>query len=123
GLGLPVRRLEDPRLLTGRGRFTDNIAPRDALHVHFLRSPYPHARLGRIDTTAAREVPGVVAVFTGADAADEVGHLPALSEIKGPDGQRHREPERPSMATGRVRYAGEIVAMVVARTLDAARDA
>ncbi len=123
GLGVSVKRLEDGRLLTGQGRFTDNIAARDALHVHFLRSLYAHARLGRIDTAAAQDMPGVVAVFTGIDAAGEVGHLPALSEIKGPDGQRHREPVRPSIATDRVRYTGEIVAMVVAATLDAARDA
>ena len=123
GLGLPAKRLEDRRLLTGNGRFTDNLAPRDALHVHFLRAPYAHARLGRIDAAAARAAPGVVAVLTGADAAGEVGHLPAISEIKGTDGQRHREPHRPSMAVDRVRHAGEIVAMVVAETLDQARDA
>jgi carbon-monoxide dehydrogenase large subunit len=123
GLGAPVTRLEDARLLTGRGRFTDNIAARDALHVHFLRSPYAHARLNGIEAQAARAAPGVVAVFTGADAAGEVGHLPAISEIKGTDGQRHREPEHLAMAPDRVRYAGEIVAMVVAATLEQARDA
>jgi carbon-monoxide dehydrogenase large subunit len=123
GLGAPVKRLEDRRLLTGRGRFTDNLAPRDALQVHFLRAPHAHARLSRIDAVAARAAPGVVAVFIGADAAGEIGHLPAISEIKGSDGQRHREPYRPSLATDHVRYAGEIVAMVVARTLDQARDA
>lgn len=123
GLGIPVRRLEDPRLLRGEGRFTDNLAPRDALHVCFLRSPHAHARLGRIEATAARAAPGIIAVFAGADAAGDVGHLPAISEIKGRDGQRHREPERPAMATGRVRHVGEIVAMVVADTLERARDA
>ncbi|TXL70301.1 xanthine dehydrogenase family protein molybdopterin-binding subunit [Vineibacter terrae] len=123
GLGAPVKRLEDARLLTGQGRFTDNLAARDALHVYFLRSPHAHARLARIDTQAATAAPGVAAVLTGADAAGEVGHLPAISEIKGLDGLRHREPLRPSLACGRVRYAGEIVAMVVARSLAQARDA
>ncbi|HKU98021.1 MAG TPA: molybdopterin cofactor-binding domain-containing protein, partial [Vineibacter sp.] len=123
GLGIPAKRLEDPRLLTGRGRFTENLAGRDALHVYFLRSPYAHARLTRIDTETARAAPGVVAVLTGADADGEVGHLPAISEIKGIDGERHREPQRPSIAVDRVRYAGEIVAMVVAPSLDQARDA
>jgi carbon-monoxide dehydrogenase large subunit len=123
GLGIPLRRLEDSRLLTGRGRFTDNVAGRDGLHVHFLRSPHAHARITRIDTAVARGMPGVQAVLTGADAAGEVGHLPAIAEIKGADGQRHREPQRPSMATDRVRHVGEIVAMVVAGSLDQARDA
>jgi len=123
GLGAPVKRLEDARLLTGRGRFTENLVGRDALHVYFLRSPYAHAQLTRIDTETARAAPGVVAVLTGADAAGEVGHLPAISEIKGIDGKRHHEPERPSIAVDRVRFAGEIVAMVVAQSLDQARDA
>lgn len=123
GLGVSVTRLEDARLLTGRGRFTDNIAEREALHVYFLRSPHAHAHLVRIDTAAARGVAGVRAVLTGTDAADAVGHLPAIAEIKGIDGQRHREPLRPSIATDRVRHVGEIVAMVVADTLELARDA
>ena len=121
GIGAPVKRLEDARLLTGGGRFTDNIADRDALHVLFLRSPHAHARIVRIDAEAARAAAGVVAVFTGGDV--DVGHLPALRTIDGADGQPSREPRRRLIATDRVRHVGEIVAMVIAQSLDQARDA
>ncbi len=121
GIGAPVKRLEDARLLTGRGRFTDNIADREALHVLFLRSPHAHARIVRIDAGAARSAAGVVAVFTGGDV--DVEHLPALRTIDGADGQPSREPRRRLIATDRVRHVGEIMAMVVAQSLDQARDA
>jgi aerobic carbon-monoxide dehydrogenase large subunit len=123
-LGQSVLRREDQRLLTGGGRYAENTAPRDARAVLFVRSPHAHARLAGIDKSAALASPGVVAVYTAEDtAADRLGHLPAISEIKDADGNRHREPAHLPMAVGKVRHVGDIVAMIVAQTLDQARDA
>ncbi len=122
GLGQPLRRLEDPRLLTGMGRFAADRLPEGCLHAVFLRSPHAHAALRGVEVAAARAMPGVVAVLTGAETA-ALGHNPAATEVFGPDGARHIEPRRPVMATDRLRHVGEIVAMVVARSLAEARDA
>ncbi|MES2710001.1 MAG: molybdopterin cofactor-binding domain-containing protein, partial [Pseudomonadota bacterium] len=122
GLGVPLRRSEDHRLLTGQGRYTTDVAAPGALHAVFLRSPYAHAEIRGVDADAARAMPGVAAVITAAEAAS-LGHNPAVSEIFGVDGARHIEPPRPPIATGKVRHVGEIVAMVVADTLEGARDA
>ena len=124
GLGQPLRRMEDPRLLTGGGRFAADRAPAGALQALFVRSPHAHARIARIDADAARALPGVVAVYTAADSvAAGLGHNPCLVEIFGADGRRHAEPPRLPISPDRVRHVGEIVAMVVAETIDAARDA
>jgi carbon-monoxide dehydrogenase large subunit len=123
-LGQSIVRREDLRFLTGRGRYTDDTAPTGALAVLFVRSPHAHARLHGIDTAAALESPGVAAVYTADDlVADKVGHLPAISEIKDEAGNRHREPQHLPMPPGKVRHVGDIVAMIVAGTLDQARDA
>jgi carbon-monoxide dehydrogenase large subunit len=122
GLGAPLRRLEDPRLLTGGGRYTASLPAPGALAVVFLRSPHAHARILGIDAADARALPGVVAILTGEDTAS-LGHNPAVSEIRDAAGRRHIEPHRPAMAQASVRHVGEIVAMVVAETLAAARDA
>ena len=98
--------------------------PPETLAVLFVRSPHAHARIAGIDKKAASASPGVVAVYTAEDsAADKLGHLPAISEIKDEAGNRHREPAHLPMAVGKVRHVGDIVAMVVADTLDRARDA
>src|SRR5262245_43799747 len=123
-LGQPILRREDGRFLTGCGRYADNTAPRDALAVLFVRSPHAHARLAAIDKEAAAASPGVVAIYTAEDlVADKVGHLPAISEIKDAAGNRHREPQHLPMPPGKVRHVGDIAAMIVAGTLDQARDA
>jgi len=123
-LGQPIARREDRRFLTGRGRYAENTAPAGALVVLFVRSPHAHARIGGIDKAAALASPGVAAVYTADDvAADKLGHLPAISEIKDEAGNRHREPPHLPMPIGKVRHVGDIVAMVVADTLDQARDA
>jgi carbon-monoxide dehydrogenase large subunit len=117
-------RREDRRFLTGKGRYTDNTAPADALAVFYVRSPHAHARIVGIDTEAALASPGVAAVYTAKDtAADKLGHLPAISEIKDPEGNRHREPAHLPMPVGKVRHVGDIVAMIAADTMDHARDA
>ena len=123
-LGQPILRREDQRFLTGRGRYADSTAPPDALAILFVRSPHAHARLARIETAAALALPGIAAIYTADDlVADNVGHLPAISEIKDEAGNRHREPRHLPMPPGKVRHVGDIVAMVAAETLDQARDA
>ncbi|MBR0655917.1 xanthine dehydrogenase family protein molybdopterin-binding subunit [Plastoroseomonas arctica] len=122
GLGAPLRRVEDARLLIGGGRYTADVAAPGALHVVFLRSPHAHAEVVAVDATAARAMPGAAAVITAAETA-ALGHNPAVSEIFGVSGARHIEPSRPPIARGKVRHVGEIVAMVVADTLAQARDA
>jgi aerobic carbon-monoxide dehydrogenase large subunit len=122
-LGQSILRREDRRFLTGRGRYADDTAPSGALAVLFLRSPHAHARVISIDKSAALASPGVAAIYTADDLlADKVGHLPAISEIKDAAGNRHREPLHLPMPAGKVRHVGDIVAMVVAETLDQARD-
>jgi carbon-monoxide dehydrogenase large subunit len=119
-----ITRREDPRFLTGQGRYAENTAPHDAAAVLFVRSPHAHARLNGIDRTEALALPGVIAIYTAQDtSADGLGHLPAISEIRDAASNRHVEPPHLPMAIGKVRHVGDIVAMVVADTLDQARDA
>jgi carbon-monoxide dehydrogenase large subunit len=124
GIGQPVRRLEDSRLLTGTGRYTDDInLPRQA-YACFLRSPHAHARITRLDTSAAKALPGVLGVFTGADLkAAKVGDLPCLAPVASRDGSAMKIPPRPAIASSTVHFAGDTVALVVAETLAQARDA
>ncbi len=132
-IGRPLPRLEDARLISGRGRFTDDTAFSDQIYGVFVRSPYPHARIVMIDQTAAQALPGVVAVFTAADYAASgargVTHNPNPADTidyKVKAFGRHGAPfELPHLpfARERVRYVGEPVALVVAADLAAARDA
>jgi len=123
-IGKPLRRLEDARLLTGRGRYTDDVRPEGAAHVAFLRSPHARARIVRIDTAAARAAPGVIAVYTGTDvAADGVGEIPFSRMHKRQDGSPIVAPPRMPITAGEARFVGDAVAMVVAETREQARDA
>ncbi|MGW5050924.1 xanthine dehydrogenase family protein molybdopterin-binding subunit [Actinokineospora sp. NPDC004072] len=112
-------RKEDARLITGRTRWTDNITLPGLLHLAFLRSPVAHARITGIDVSAARAMPGVVAVFTGRDFADEQGSLPCAWPIT----EDMKAPNAPSLAVDEVNFAGEAVAVVVARGRYEAADA
>jgi len=124
GVAQPVRRVEDPRLLTGSGRYTDDIVLPGMLHGVVLRSPYAAARIMGIDTTAARASPGVRAVYTGADLqADGLGPLPCVAPVANRDGTAMHDPPHPVLAHAAVRHVGDPVAFVVADTIDAARDA
>ncbi|HEX3590581.1 MAG TPA: xanthine dehydrogenase family protein molybdopterin-binding subunit [Pseudonocardiaceae bacterium] len=118
-IGKSRLRKEDARLITGRTRWTDNLSMNGMLHLALLRSPVAHATITSIDTTAAKSMPGVVAVLTGADLADEQGSLPCAWPIT-PD---MKAPAAPSLAVDRVNFAGEAVAVVVARTAYEAADA
>ena len=89
GIGQPVRRKEDVRLLTGSGTYTDDLDRPGQAHAYVLRSPHAHARIVSIDTAAAQAAPGVVAVLTGQDAeADGIGHFPVMVEVPGRDGEK-----------------------------------
>ena len=117
GSGQTVRRIEDPALVTGRGRYTDDTTLPGQLHLMFLRSPLAHAALNRVDATAARALPGVVAVFTGAElAAAGVQGVPARMPLRRQDGSPAATAPRRPLAHERVRYAGEAVAAVVAES-------
>ena len=124
GIGQPVLRFEDPRLLRGQGRFINDVNIPGQAHAVLLRSPHAHARIRSIDAIAAKQVPGVVAVYTGADyAADGMGMPKAMMPRKRGDGSPMFAPQRPALVVDRVRYVGDPVAMVVADTLAQAKDA
>ena len=123
-IGQPLRRLEDARLLTGQGCYTDDVRPEGAAHVAFTRSPHAHARIARIDVAAALALPGVLAVYTGADvAADGVGEIPFTRMHKRQDGTPIVAPPRMPVTAGVARFVGDAVAMAVAETRELARDA
>jgi carbon-monoxide dehydrogenase large subunit len=121
GIGANVRRKEDQRFLTGKGRYVDDLNRPGQAYAVFLRATHAHATLNSIDTEAAAASPGVVAVLTGADlAADGVGPIPCGFA---PDGGPQNAPPRPALAQGKVRFVGDLVAMVVAETIGQAKDA
>jgi carbon-monoxide dehydrogenase large subunit len=124
GAGQPVKRLEDHRLLTGKGQFIDDKPEDGALWLHVLRSPHAHGRIVSVDTRAAAAMPDVVAVYTGADlVADNIGTLPTLLLFPRPDGSPMTVPPRRLLAHEVVRFAGEAVAAVVAKSRVAAQAA
>lgn len=124
GVGQPVPRSEDPVLLTGRGRYTDDLALPGQAWCYVVRSPYAHGVINRIGTEAAREMPGVLGVFTGADLqAAGYGHIVCNMPLKNRDGTPLRTTRRPALATDKVRFVGDPVAFVVAETRDQAKDA
>src|SRR3974390_9083 len=124
GAGQPVKRLEDHRLLTGKGLFLDDKPEDGALWLHVLRSPHAHAKITSVDTSAAASMADVVAVYTGADlVADDIGTLPTLMVFQRPDGSPMNVPPRRLLAHEIVRFAGEAVVAVVAKSRVAAQAA
>jgi carbon-monoxide dehydrogenase large subunit len=124
GSGQAVKRVEDASLLVGRGKFTDNVAVEGAVFIAFLRSPYAHARIRSVDGSAAAAMPGVIAVYTGAQlVAAGVKSMPTAVGFQRADGQPAASAPRHALAVDTVRFVGEAVAAVVAETRDAARDA
>src|SRR5229473_3386765 len=122
GIGQPVRRTEDPTLVRGAGRYTDDVKlPNEACAV-MVRSRVAHGVIKGIDTAAARTMPGVLAVYTGADLA-EYGTLKCIVPFNNRDGTPMRKPPRPALPTDKVRFVGDPVACVVAETLLQAKDA
>ena len=117
-----VRRREDVRLLTGKGNYSADPHPSGMLHAVLVRSHHAHATIGSIDASAARAMPGVVAVFTAADLTD-VAPIPGGIGFPRPDGSPAPKTDRPLLAADRVRFVGEPVAVVLADTVDAGKDA
>jgi carbon-monoxide dehydrogenase large subunit len=123
-IGQSVPRAEDPRHLTGGGRFTDDTSLKGQAHARFVRSPIAHGEIRAIDTSAAAAMPGVLAIFTGADLNnDNIGHIPSALPLKNRDGSPYIVPPRPALAVGRVRHVGDPVAVVIAETAIQAEDA
>ncbi|MEI8145925.1 MAG: xanthine dehydrogenase family protein molybdopterin-binding subunit [Alphaproteobacteria bacterium] len=122
GIGASVRRKEDQRFITGKGQYTDDINREGQTHAYFLRSPHAHANIKSIDTKAASHMPGVVAIFTGADTT-AVGGLICGWMIHSKDGSPMKSGPHPVLAQGKVRYVGDHVAVVIAETLAQAKDA
>lgn len=117
-IGARLPRVEDARLLTGHGRYADDVRPRDAAHVAIRRSDHPHARIAAIDTAAAASAPGVIGVFVGEDLAAHARPLRATSRMAG-----YHATEMWPLARGVVRYVGEPVVAVLAEDRYAAEDA
>ncbi|MEJ8836177.1 xanthine dehydrogenase family protein molybdopterin-binding subunit [Ramlibacter sp. AN1133] len=122
-IGEAVRRKEDYRFLTGSGQYTDDINLPNQRYAVFVRSPHAHANIRGIDTSRAAGMPGVARVFTGQDVAGKMNGLPCGWLITSTDGTPMKEPPHPVLAQGKVRYVGDHVAMVVADTLEQARNA
>lgn len=117
--GARVKRREDPRLIAGKATYTDDIKLPGLLHAVIVRSPHAHARIRSIDLSAARDTPGVVAAFTGSDLDGKVGPLPCAWLLPNAD---LKTPAHPAIATDRVRYTGDAVAVVIADDRYRARD-
>ncbi|MGY1834858.1 xanthine dehydrogenase family protein molybdopterin-binding subunit [Blastococcus sp. SYSU DS0510] len=118
-IGKARKRKEDARLITGRTTWTDNMVLPGMLHLAVVRSPVAHARITNVDVSAAREAPGIVAVYTGADLAEEQGSLPCAWPVT----PEMVNPGHPSIAVTEVNHVGEAVAVIVARSKAAAQDA
>jgi len=123
GVGQPVTRFEDGRLLRGRGRFHDDVTLPGQTSMVVVRSMHAHARIRGIDTTAAVAMPGVLAVFTGADIGDELGTMKMTLKRKRPDGSPMFAPPHRGLARDRARYVGDPLALVIADTRARAEDA
>jgi aerobic carbon-monoxide dehydrogenase large subunit len=118
--GSGIKRREDPRLLTGTAKYTDDIALPRLVHAVVLRSPHAHARITRVDTTRAKTAPGVVGVFTGADVGGMLQPIPCCWLLPGSE---LKTPPYQALATDVVRYVGDAVAVVVAESPHQAHDA
>ncbi len=123
-IGASIRRKEDYRFLTGGGQYTDDINIANQTYAVFVRSPHAHARIKSVDISAAKAAPGVVGVLVGQDVVDaKINGLPCGWLITSTDGSPMKEPPHPILALDKVRYVGDHVAMVVAETLEQAKNA
>ncbi len=121
-IGKSVKRVEDKRFITGRGNYTDDIVLPHQTYASFVRSPYAHAKIVSIDVSAAKAMPGVVAIFTGADVAD-VNGVPCGWQVNFKNGDVMKEPKHPLLVADKARHAGDAVAIVIAESTGEAVDA
>jgi aerobic carbon-monoxide dehydrogenase large subunit len=123
-IGDPLKRKEDYRFLTGAGQYTDDISMANQSHCVFVRSPHAHATINKIDLSKAKAAPGVIGLLTGDDViADKINGLPCGWLITSVNGQAMKEPPHPILAQGKVRHVGDAVVMVVAETVEQAKNA
>src|SRR5471030_3126483 len=122
GIGQPVRRSEDPKLVRGEGRYTDDIGIAGQAYAVMVRSNIAHGVIRAIDTTAAKKMPGVLAVYTAADLTG-YGGLKCNLPLKSRDGSPIRYTPRPALSGDKVRYVGDPIACVIAETVAQAKDA
>jgi aerobic carbon-monoxide dehydrogenase large subunit len=124
GVGQPVLRVEDPTLLKGEGRYTDDVNIAGQAHAYVLRSRYAHGTIRKVNVSAARKMPGVLGAYAAADLATAgVNPIKCGMMVQGRDGKPWLTPPRPVLAAEKVRFAGEAVALIVAETLAQAKDA
>ncbi|MCA1478983.1 xanthine dehydrogenase family protein molybdopterin-binding subunit [Bradyrhizobium sp. NBAIM08] len=124
GIGARVVRKEDKRFITGKGRYVDDIKLTGMTHAYFIRSPHAHAKVKKIDSSAALKMPGVVAVLTGQELVDDkVGNLICGWAITSKDGSPMKMGAWPAMAPETVRFVGQAIAVVIADSKNLARDA
>ena len=122
-VGSRVERKEDKKFLTGKGRYTADITLAHQTHAVFVRSPHARAQIKKVDITKASKSPGVVAILTGKDLADDkIGGLIAGWKIVSEDGSDMKVPAHPALATDIVNYVGDHVAVVIAETLEDAKN-
>lgn len=124
GIGAAVRRKEDQRFITGKGHYTDDVSRPGQTYAYFVRSPHAHARIRAVDGTPAAAMPGVLAVLTGKDLADDkIGNLICGWMIHSKDGSPMKMAPHPALASTKACYVGDPVAVVIAETLEQAKDA
>jgi carbon-monoxide dehydrogenase large subunit len=120
----PVTQVEAPRLLSGKGCFTDDVSLARQCYAVFLRSPHAHANILHLDTTTAAAMTGVIAILTDADCqADGLGNVPGNAPPKRRDGSPGYRPPRPALTSDRVRHVGQAIAVVIAESINRAKDA
>ncbi len=123
-IGQSIKRVEDKRFTTGHGRYTDDIVLPNMTYAQIIRSPYAHARINSVDTKAAAAHPGVVAIFTGKDIAEAgINGVPCGWQVDFKNGDTMNEPPHPLLVADKVRHVGDAVAIVIAETREAAKDA
>jgi carbon-monoxide dehydrogenase large subunit len=121
-IGKSVKRVEDKRFTTGKGNYTDDIILPHQTYAVFVRSLYAHANIISVDTSAAKEMPGVIAIFTGADVAD-VNGVPVGWQVNFKNGDTMKEPKHPLLVADKARHVGDAIAVVIAETKEQATDA
>lgn len=121
-IGKSIKRVEDKRFITGKGKYTDDIILERQTYACFVRSPYAHARILNVDTSAAKDMPGVIAIFTGADVA-EINGVPCGWQVNFKNGDVMKEPKHPLLVADKARHVGDPVAIVIAESRAQAKDA
>ena len=121
-IGESVKRVEDQRFITGKGKYTDDISLPGMVYASIIRSPIAHGRITNIDFTQAEQSPGFVAAFKGEDLG-EIGGVPCGWQVDFMNGDTMKEPAHPILAKGKVRHVGDAVAVVIAESMSLAKDA